>query len=73
VRFLLAGQLASRPRAGVLVEGPKVLLDQTLPSAPDGCWPHSQRCGNLLIVQAVISLQQDASAGELAGPSLPTP
>src|SRR4029450_6341827 len=40
--FLLGVQLALRPRAGVLVEGPEVCLNKTLPHAPDGRCPHSQ-------------------------------
>jgi hypothetical protein len=73
VRFLLAGQLALCPRAGVLVERPKVFLDKTLPGTSDGGRAYIQRGGHRLVAEAVVGLEQDAGAGELAYPGLAAP
>lgn len=73
VRFLLARQLAVRPRAGVFVERPPVLLDKPLPGTSDGRRAHIQGGGNLLVAQAVVSLEQDTGAREPAGTRLPAP
>jgi hypothetical protein len=73
VGVLLAGPLTLRPRARGLVEGAEVLLDTTLPGAPDGRRAHLAGCSNLRVAQAVVGLEENAGAGALAGPRLAAP